>query len=133
MLTEADQKLIENVRHWESARSEQAMGLLSIIERQGKAIDQVKAERNEALSKAQMYENDWMQSKHEFCKTLKEYREKLTEAVKDFEFYVNGWVQKNARINYFGIIEEVWKNPAVQNDHGRRAKEAIAKIKGGNL
>lgn len=44
------------------------------------------------------------------------------------EFYAVGWNEKHARINDFKIAEKVFKNPAVQDDHGLRAKEAIATI-----
>lgn len=53
----------------------------------------------------------------------------LAECAAALEYYSVGWVQKFARINpEHGLPEEVWKNKAVQDDHGKRAIEALSNL-----
>lgn len=46
------------------------------------------------------------------------------------DFYAIGWVKKHARINDFGLAEELNKNAAVSDDAGKRARQALSEIEG---
>lgn len=60
-------------------------------------------------------------ARHNLESKLKLTEESLLEAVKIIEFYKNGWLQKPSSLKKDGTIEEVWKNPIIQADHGTKA------------
>lgn len=56
--------------------------ITSQLEALKKENEELREKRDRALTKAQTYENDWMQSKHEFGMRMKEVRNERDEAFK---------------------------------------------------
>lgn len=56
---------------------------------------------------------------------LQSDKKTLVEALK---FYAIGWVQKNSRIDEWGVPRQVWKNVPVQDDAGKRARQVLMEL-----